>query len=251
MKSPDGNVRDSAYEISYQVLEQCAEWIDHQEELLQGTYALGSSQAEIYFANGSRLVPPSIASARVLVLPPQAFDDILPLAPNVSGFSRPMFRTTHVDLSIGLSAGNFSELKPLTGPLSNVSVPVSINIDVPISYNNSISFLSGWGFALGGTGGGSVTGFSAFLVYRTQSHSSFNPLIGIGAGESWYSYNGDSVNISATLISPTVLLGLELVPNAADILLAIPLKVSLNTTFESKVYAIEPAGIRLSLLFSL
>jgi hypothetical protein len=247
MKFPNGNVQDSAFEISYRILEQTAERIDHQEELLKRTYVMGSSPEEIYYADGARVIPPSTDSAKVPVLPRQALDDILPLAPNLAHLSRPRFPTIHLALSIGVAQGNFSGLTRIIGKVSNVFVPVSLNMEVPVSVNPALSFVSGWGFALGGAGGGGLTEFSAAIFYRLNFYSSFTPIIGFGASQNWYS-KSDSLNISTSLVSPTLVFGLQLDPTMLDILLSIPLRTSLHTTFESQSYAIEPTGVRLSLL---
>ena len=259
MKSPDGNLRDSAYEISYQVLGQCAERIDHQEELQQGTYALGSSPAEIFYADGGRLVPPSVTSVKGTVVPRRVFDDILPLASSVGTLARPRFRTPHLELSAGVSTCDFSGLEILTTKsLSNTRsyIPLSITMDLPFGSTSPISLFSSFGFAIGGAGGGSLAQYSVFLMFRASAYSSFNPILGIGATLSNYSSELDSLDrhafdVSVRLVSPTIVLGLELVPDWVDILLTVPLRTNISTAFESKSYTVQPVGIQMRLLVSL
>jgi hypothetical protein len=247
MKFPNGNVQDSAFEISYRILEQSAEWIDHQEELLNGTYVMGSSPVEIYYADGPRVIPPRKDSATVPVVQREALDDILPLAPNLAHLPRPRFSTIHMALSIGVAQGNFSGLQRIIGEVPNVFVPVSLNMEVPVSADPALSFVSGWGFAIGGAGGGSLNEFSAAVFYRLNSNSFFTPIVGFGVSENWYSWT-DSLIISTSFVYPTLVFGLQLDPSMMDILLSVPLRRSLHTTFESRSYTIEPTGVRLSLL---
>jgi hypothetical protein len=212
---------------------------------------MDSSPEEIYYVDGSRVIPSSADSAKVPVHPRQALDDILPLAPNLAHLSRPIFSTIHLDISIGVAKGNFSDLHSLTGQNSDFFVPISFNIDVPILEVPDLSIVSGFGFAIGGAGGGSLAGFSSMLLWKLSPNSAFTPIVGFGASENSYSYSSDSVDISASAVSPTLLLGIEVNPSMLDILLSIPLRPSLKTTFESRSYAVEPTGIRLSLLVAL
>ncbi len=253
LKSADGNLRDSVYEVSYSTLEQCAEWIGHHEEILAGTYALGSLPAKILYANGTKLTPPPAVSSKVLNVPQQVFHDYLPLANNVNGLTRPRFSTIHLVLSLGASKGNFSGIERLTGPISDAIVPLIINMEVPFGKESPLSFFSGFGFSMGGAGGGTLTQSSAFLLFRFRSYSFFNPILGFGATENHYSAEVDSggshiIDITASLVSPTFLVGIELVPDFLDLLLAVPLVTSLSTTFEGRSYTVEPVGFQLSLL---
>ena len=180
--------------------------------------------------------------------------EYLLLAHNTKGLRRPMFHTTHLDISIGVSTGNFSALSHFIGQKSGSYAPLGMNIDVPFNESPDLSFLGGWSFALGGGGGGDLTQFSAFVVYRSVSFASFNPIIGIGATETWYNTNVDSgdyrIDFSGSLVAPTVLLGFEPVPGMVDVLLAVPLISRLTTTFDDKSYSIEPFTMRLNLVIS-
>jgi hypothetical protein len=182
----------------------------------------------------------------------------LPLAKETSGLTRPFFQTIHLDLSIGFSFCDFSELQPLIGKNRSITFPLSFLIDIPIPdiYKDSrFSLISGFDFALGGGGGGLLFTYSTFLLYRPEAFSRLRPIVGVGVARIWYDNtwgdNAGNVNIEAEETYPILLIGLNLTPNTLDALLTIPLVKELQTTYETKSYTIQPAGIRFSLLLSL
>ena len=182
----------------------------------------------------------------------------LPLAKNTSGLTRPFFQTIHLDLSVGFAFCDFSELQPLIGKNRSITFPLSFLIDIPFPdlYNDShFSLISGFDFALGGGGGGLLFTYSTFLLYRPETFSRLRPIVGVGVAQTWYTntwwgFAGD-VNIDAEETYPILFIGLNLTPNTLDVLLTIPLVKELQTTYETKPYTIQPAGIRFSLLLSL
>lgn len=183
----------------------------------------------------------------------------LPLAKETSGLTRPFFQTIHLDLSIGFSFCDFSELQPLVGKNSGITLPLSFLIDIPIPdlYKDShFSLISGFDFALGGGGGGGLFTFSAFLLYRPETFSILRPIVGVGAARTYYNSTGKddagyNVEIKAEETYPILLIGVNLTPNTLNVLLTIPLVKEVQTTYETKPYTIRPAGIRFSLLVSL
>ena len=182
----------------------------------------------------------------------------LPLATTTSGLTRPFFQTIHLDFSIGFAFCDFSELQPLIGKNRNITFPLSFFIDIPFPnrYKDSrFSFMSGFDIALGGGGGGTLFTYSTFLLYRPETFSKLRPIVGVGVAQTWYTNTwwgiaGD-VYIDAEETYPILFLGLNLTPNTLDVLLTIPLVKELQTTYETKSYTIQPAGIRFSLLVSL
>jgi hypothetical protein len=250
LKSAEWILRDSTFTISFEGLKAYAEKIDHWEELLQGTYQMGTSQPYILYDDGTPLNLPPAASTKTIVSPRQVPTDVLPLTPNTSELVRPIFETIHFDVAIGLMLSDLSELEQLTRSATNISVPLSFYVQVPLKEDASISFIGGWGFALGGGGGGNIYMFSSFLLYRPNTFSSLKPIVGLGAGTTIYGHHGD-VDINAAQSYPILLFGLNIAANTLDILLTYPLTKGLSTTFESKSYTIKPAGFGLSLLLSL
>ena len=266
LKSAEAVLRDSTFAISFELVNEYAERIDHWGELLQGSYRMGTSQPQILCDDGTPLNPPPVASMKSVIfsgnqptvaLPRRFPADALPLAPDTSGLVRPRFATIRFDVALGLMLSDFSELKQLTGSATNISVPLSFYVQVPIAEDPSIVIISGWGFALGGAGGGSEASFSTFLLYRPGSSSSLKPIVGLGFGYTSYEYGTDGflgpgmISIHASESYPLLIFGLNIVPNTLDILLTCPLTKGLNTTFESNSYTIRPAGFGLSLLHSL
>jgi hypothetical protein len=182
----------------------------------------------------------------------------LPLAKNTSGLTRPFFQTIHLDLSVGFAFCDFSELQPLIGKNRSITFPLSFLIDIPFPdlYNDShFSLISGFDFALGGGGGGLLFTYSTFLLYRPETFSRLRPIVGVGVARTWYNNtwgdNTGNVSINAEETYPILFIGLNLTPNTLDVLLTIPLVKELQTTYETKPYTIQPAGIRFSLLLSL
>jgi len=250
LKSAEGILLDSAFAISFGVLSAYAERIDHWDELLQGTYQMGTSQPHILYDDGTPLKPPPVASAKIVDSPRHFPTDALPLAPDTSRLLRPKFETICFDFAIGITLSDFSELAQLTGSETNTYVPLSFYVQVPVMEDPTIILIGGWGFALGGGGGGGITSFSSFLVYRPSSFSFLRPIIGLGAGYTNYNYSTKSFIIDASESYPTLIFGLNIAPNTLAILLTYPLATGLNTTFESKSYTIKPANFGLSLLLS-
>ena len=250
LRSTEGILHDSVFVTSYETLNAYAEQIDHWEELLQGTYRMGTSQPHIIYDDGTPINSPPAAFINSVAPRRYGHPDDLPLAPDTSGLVRPRFPTIRFDVSMGLMLSDFSELEQLTGSVTNLCMPWSFYVQIPIMEDPSILLLGGMGFAVGGGGGGSIATYSSFLLYQAGSSSSLRPIIGLGAGYISYSYDG-SVVINASESYPEILLGLNIAPNTLDILLICPLTKGLNTTFESNSYTIRPAGLGLSLLLSL
>ena len=193
----------------------------------------------------------------------------LPLANPTPGLARPLFNTIHLDISLGVALCDFSELKALNGQNSSIAVPLSFLLEIPFEFvdhpagpDMPLYFISGFDFAVGGGGGGSLYTFSAYLLYRSDSFSKVKPTIGIGVARTWYSSYSDtseidqSIDIRASETYPILLIGLNLVgltshANPIDVLLTIPIVTKLQTTFESKSYSIQPAGMRLSFVVPL
>ncbi len=251
LKSTEGIFSDSVFAISFGLLNAYAERIDHWEELLQGTYQMGTSLTHILYDDGTPLKLPSTVSMETLSSPRHGSTDAIPLALNISELLRPRFETIRLDVAIGFVLSNFSEIEQLTGGPNNVYIPATLYVQVPIMEDPSIMLIGGWGFAVGGGGGGSIYSFSSFLLYRPGSFSFLKPIVGFGAGYTNYNYSSPGIIINASESYPALLLGLNIVPHTFAILLTYPLTRGLNTTFESKSYTIKPAGFGLSLLLSL
>jgi hypothetical protein len=242
LRSAEGILRDSTFAFPFVLLQAYAEQIDHWDEILQGTYQMGASQPHILCDDGTPLNPPPVASTETAVS-----TDALPLVPNTSRLSRPIFETVHFEIAIGLSVGDFSQLQTLIGNVSNVSCAVSFFVHVPVLEAPSISFLGGLGFAPGR----SLYSWSTFVLYRPGTLSFFDVIFGLGAGQTRYEYSGEQAIIKASQLYPVLLLGLNIVANTLDIVFTYPLTKGLSTTFESKSYTVKPAGFGLSLLLSL
>ena len=187
-------------------------------------------------------------------------NDSLPLAPNTLGLNRPLFHTTHFAFSIGLLISDFSSLGALSVSASSVCMPVSCYLEIPFAEDPLISIVGGGGFALGGASGGSLSTFSAFLIYRTGT-SAFSPFVGFGAARTSYNYSVISSNnnyssntnlaIDAGASYGMLIGGICLVPDRVDLLLSLPLGSGITTHFESKAYTIGPAIFQVSFLASL
>ncbi len=182
------------------------------------------------------------ASAR----PPAGTGDTLPLAPNTSGLSRPRFPSIEFVLGAGISFHGLSQLAPLVPGESSASVLLSTHVRIPFSDEGpSWSFMGGWGSAIKGAGG--LTSFTGSLLYQSPRY----PIIGIGAGRTWYNYRDNRVAIRAAQSYPLLVFGTTLVPFHADILLSIPRAQKLTTSFQSRPYTITLAGTQLNVLLRL
>ena len=248
-KSPEGILDNSTFPISFELLNVYAEKIDHQEELMLGTYQMGTSQPHILYEDGTPVNPPPVTSKKTVISPPQVFTDFLPLAPNTSGLTRPIFETIRFDVSIGLMLSDLSGLNELSARSTKISFPGSFYVQVPITENPSILFIGGWSFAFVGDEG-NIISFSSFILYRPGIFFSLKPIVGLGAGDTRYKYSG-SIIINAHDRYPLLIFGMNIVYNTLDILCTYPLTKGVNTIFESKSYNIKPAGFALNLLLSL
>ena len=246
LKSAEGIFLDSTFTISFEVVNEYAERIDHWEELLQGTYRMGTSQPQILCNDGTPLNPPPDASTKIVVSRRHVFADTLPLAPDTTGLVRPRFPTIRLDVAWGIMLSDLSELEQLTGRGSNITVPLSFYVQVPLMEDPSVRFIGGWSFDVTGR----VISLSSVLLYRPSGFVSLKPIVGMGVGYTSYSYDG-SVIINASESYPLLVLGMNITANTLDILLTYPLAKELNAAFESKSYTIKPAGLGLSLLLSL
>jgi len=254
MRSPEGNLRDSLYTISYSVLRQCAEWIEHYDEIKKGTYLLGSTEPIIMYEDGSPIKLPAKTKTESASHSFRYSVGRLPLAQNVSGLERPMFQTIHMVFGFGLGFPHLSDLQSLTGSGSDIALPVSISIEIPFQEELGFSLFTGWGFALGGAGGGTLATFSISLLDRLEPSGIISPILGVGAGYTEYSFSNGSVGgveISAAKSYPVLAFGLNLVGQRLDVLCIIPFAAGLTTSFESRTYSISPAESQIVVLFSL
>ena len=238
----DGVARDTCIEFTEGVIRQLAERIDHYTDKARAKSVVDTTHW-------------------------QQLPDALPLARNLTSLSRPFFQTVHLDIGLGISFGDFSGIRSLIGgsPVfpssapgsssgtlasnasSEIAIPLSFFLHVPLSEDPSISFVGGWGFAVGGVLGGSLSTFSAMLVL--ESHSvffPFDPIIGFGIGYTGFSYS-QSVIINASVSYPMVVFGANLARNHLNMILTIPITTGLESTFEGKSYSIYPAGPSLTL----
>ena len=175
----------------------------------------------------------------------------LPLAPNNSGLSRPKFETIRFGFAIGLMSTDLSALEPFVGTADRISVPVSLNIQVPITADPSFSLMGGFGWVVGGGGGGHGVTVSSFLLYRAGNYSYFKPILGLGVGYVNYGYDQGEIIINISQTYPELLLGMNIVPDVLDVMVTFPLAGSMQTSFESNSYTIKPAGLGMNLLLSL
>lgn len=168
----------------------------------------------------------------------------LPLSGNKDGLSRPRFETIHLLFGIGGTVANFSDLDRLGVDKSNVSVPLSLYTYIPFQRSRpgffllsgaDVNLLDANNFA-----------FKMLLLYQTSP----GILFGLGAARTSYVY-GEAVNIEADQTQGLLALGINLSPRRVDLLLTLPLASSLETRFEQNNYSIRPAGVQVSLLFSL
>ena len=231
LKSADGKLRDSTFSISFELVKEYIKWIGHVDLLIEHGDEILSS-------------------------------DALPLAPNKSGLSRPIFETIRFDVSFGYMQCDFSDLKQLIRTGGDFTLPLMFYIQIPLIEEPSIFFIGGWGFALGGSGGGDVFTSSSFLIYRPGGFFNPRPFVGLGFGHTSYDFGSDGFFdfdidlgghgyiIKASESYPIFIIGLNIVPNILDIMFTYPLVKGTNTTFESKSYTIKLAGPGLNLLVS-
>ncbi len=188
--------------------------------------------------------PPRSASLRNL-----AVLDTLPLAPNTSGLSRPIFWTIQFDLAIGMMWGNYSSLKSLTNSSQDLSVPITARVDFPLTDNPNISIVGGFGIAIGGVAGGNYTEYSALLLYRPNVNIAFiHPIVGIGTMRSVYNHS-DGFEIKVAQSCPMFTIGTRILENTFDALLILPIAHEMKTTFEEEIYSIRPVGPGLVLIW--
>lgn len=145
-------------------------------------------------------------------------------------------------LGFGVAFHDLSQLAPLVGAGPSGSGQVSVAVKIPFSSDDpSWSLLAGRSF-------GKVRSVVATLLYQVRiPRSPLNPIIGIGAGGTWYSHEG-AVILKASQRYPLVVLGTTLVPPHVDVVLFLPRARRLTTTFQSRDYTIRLAGIRLGLM---
>lgn len=267
LKSAHGILRDSTYGVSFVFLKMCAERIDHWEELIDGKYQIGTSQSHILYEDGTPLVPPTGApqktgssqrnvSPDTLHLAPTFFhrhvsSDMLPLAPNRSRLERPTYATIGLGVGLGVMISDLSVLEQLKGSASNISMPVSLYLEVPLEEDPSIMFIGGWSYALGRASKESIISFSAGLICRPGTLFSLKPFVGLGAGVTSYESETNEFSINASISYPLLICGFNIAPGTLDLMVTYPLMKEINTTFESKSYSIKPAGLGFSLLLSL
>jgi len=259
---------DTVFSIPLSLLELYAERIEHRESLLRGAYVPGSRPSTITYEDGSPLHSYDIVRTDGLkALRPAGNDGVavfpggrIPLAQNSAGLNRPMFHTTHFAFSIGGLFTDFSSLSSLNAEVSNFCAPLAFYIEVPLAEDPLISVVGGWGFALGGTSGGSLLTCSTALLYRTGTDA-FSLIVGIGAARTSYSnlyissgnnYSSNTnIDIEAASTYSMLIAGLCLIPNRIDLLCFLPLGSDLHTVFEKRSYTISPAVFEVRFVVSL
>ncbi len=245
-----GNKRDTVISVPGHTLRLYVERIEHWEELQQGRYALGSSLPRIIFEDGTPIDSTLFAAPHSLPAKRREDRDAIPLSPNTYGLTRPMFPTIHLYVSLGVMWGDFSGVSTLTGSDQNFFVPLSFFLHIPFTEDPDISFIGGFGGALGGVSDGDLLAFSALLVYRpTIVISNIRPLIGFGVGHSSFEYF-DGVVVDAEQSYPMIVLGSRIIENYMDVFFVLPFARTMEATFEGQRYTIRPAGPGLMLLWS-
>jgi hypothetical protein len=243
------NTADSTITIPYSTAFEYAERIDHWEELREGQYRMGTSPPRLFYDDGTPLIVPSVTRSGIALSPSRFLHEKLPLAPNPGGLDRPKFGTIRFGLEAGIMHCDLSSLASLAGNSGTTAFPMSFKILIPILEDPSLSFMGGWGMVIPVRGGGSLTQFSAYLVLRPYTHTGLNPMIGLGAGRTVYSYTGPVI-IDAEESYPEIVAGISLAGDMLDLLVNVPLAGEITTTFESTSYTITPAGPGVSLMLT-
>jgi hypothetical protein len=238
---------DSTRMSSFFTLNQVAEWIEHFDEIAKGTHQLGSSQPPIFYEDGTRFRPPTPQPKKEVTTVGKRTTDNLPLAPNTGGLARPLFNAVHLDFAFGLAFNDLSELGPLGAGTDNTGIPFTLYVEVPIYDDPGISLMGGWGASVTQHG---LSSFAVFVIARPFPAHSLTPFFGIGFGQSSYSSSG-TIIVTAQQSYPALALGLNLVPNFADVVFTLPIAAKLETTFENKSYSVSIAGPQISLMISL
>ncbi|TAL70726.1 MAG: hypothetical protein EPN82_01570 [Bacteroidetes bacterium] len=219
LKSTEDTLRDSTFAISPELVNQYVGWINHWDEM-RGT-------------------------------------DALPLSPNTTGLSRPMFETICFDVSVGLIFNDLSELNQLTRSKSNSNIALSFYIQVPLFENPSIMFIGGWGSTFEGES--SVSSHTYFFLYMPYGFNYRGPFAGLGVGNTSYHftnvtggylYSNGGIDISVSETYPVLILGFNIFPHYLGLLFTYPIVNEMNTKFEGSSYTIKPAGPVLSMLLS-
>lgn len=248
-KSAQDIIAGTAMAISYWVLEQFAERINHYEAILGGTYLPGSAKPQIQFEDGGLVT----FSGETIITPTPTVrvdsSDFLPLATNRTGLTRPVFSTIHFGLNLGVSIVDFSDLQPLIGSVPNIAFSIGGHMKIPVVTEPSISLVTGLGLKPGG-GKGGITSFSTFILSEVGLSRSMRTLIGFGVERAYYSYSKDFI-IHASQTYPIVMLGVNLADSGLDVVLTYPFAREQQKRFEDKVYSILPAGPALGLALSL
>ncbi len=251
LKSPEGNLRDSAYEIGPGALNQIAERIERRNRVNVGVSPTEVLLAHIRYADGSDVIFPSASTSETSRTRSK---DILSLRGASDVGSRPLFQTIHVDLSVGYGSAAFMDLRSLTGSTSNSFVPVSFGIDIPFQEEDGLALRGAWSFALGGAGEGSLFSYAITLSYTASTDISLKPIFGVGYGHSSYSYSSGTnggIELSASQPYPLIVLGTSLVHKRLDLMVSIPLAPRLTTSFEESQYTVKVAGVTASFVLSL
>jgi len=210
-----------------------------------------NSGSIVYFENAPRLdtLPVVTAQPETIASPTPTLGDYLPLAPDTSGFSRPVFPTIHLGISLGIIFCDFSSLKPLQVNKSNVTYPIAVNVHIPIWEEPAISLISGYGLSFDGNRGG-VFSMSTCILYQTRMVSTLDVIFGTGIGQTKFNYDG-SIILHSTQNYPVVMCGVNLARNYLYLMFTYPITKPLQTTFEGKLYKLTLTGPGLSLVFSL
>jgi hypothetical protein len=172
------------------------------------------------------------------------------LAPDTLGLARPRFQTIRFCVGLGILWSDLSNLRQFAGNPSDVGMPITVAIRIPLTERPMIEFFGGWSFAIGGIGEGSMTTFSSVLLVRPFGMVPFGPIVGGGGGSLSYKTDGNVV-INVSQSYPLLVAGLAIAPNTLDLLVTYPLGKAMNTTFSNETFIIRPAGMTASILLSL
>lgn len=173
--------------------------------------------------------------------------EYIPLAEVHHYVSRSRFETAHIMVGIGIMGSRFSDLRKLGVSGSNISVPLSFFVYFPVFKESPVVYFTG-GFetSIGEFANGENWTFKGLVMFQVK-----RLLIGGGAGRTEYKHREENLRIVANQTYGVAAVGINLSPHRFDLLLTIPVTKGLTTTFEENKYNIRPAGIQVSLLYSL
>jgi hypothetical protein len=244
--STDGTSSDSSYTIPSGLIRSYALRIDQFQEHSQRTKGKKEFSPLVRYADGTPLQPPFVdpLDTRSPAEPPDP--DMIPLAPDTSGFLRPVMKMIGIGVGLGLSVGDLPVIDEKMNP---VSIPLSTFLKVCIKEDPSIDLYTGWGVAVWGGGDGSIVSFSVMVTYHPFITSAVRPVVGIGGGRTYFDRNA-GVIITASESYPMLWAGLNLIPEKLDIYFTYSITSGEQSVFEGTRYTIKPTYYGLNLLFS-